>query len=77
MTREEAKDELKFLKKTLLRKEEIEALDMAISALKQYDGNTNGEVMQSLFPNDLWLHIYARRAKKEWWNSPYKKGGAE
>ena len=35
MTREQAIDELKFLKKTLLRKEEIEALDMAISALSE------------------------------------------
>ena len=37
MTKEEAMDELKFLKKTLLRKEEIEALDIAIKALQEYE----------------------------------------
>ena len=25
---------------------------------------TNGDILKTMFPNDLWLHIYARRAKK-------------
>lgn len=33
---------------------------------------TNGDMLKTIFPNDLWLHIYARRAKKEWWNTPYE-----
>lgn len=38
---------------------------------------TNGDILKTMFPNNLWLHIYARRAKKEWWNTPYEDLGGE
>ena len=43
------------------------------------DNATNGDVLQNMFSDDIWLQIYARRAKKsaDWWNAPYQKGGKE
>ena len=52
---------------------------------KCFDGMTNGEVLQALFPN---LNIVGTTDKKEffaldlpkvkeWWNAPYQKGGEE
>lgn len=32
---------------------------------------TNLDVLKTVFPNDYWLHIYVRRAKKDWGNSLY------
>ena len=37
------------------------------------EGATNGDMIKAMFPNDLWLQLYARRTKKDWWNAPYKK----
>lgn len=37
------------------------------------EGVTNGDIMKAMFSNDLWLQLHARRAKKDWWNSPYRK----
>ena len=41
------------------------------------DNTTNGDVIKLLFPNDIWLQLYARRAKNVWWNTPYQKGDKE
>ena len=62
----------------------IEALDMAISALKGFEGMTNGEVIQALFPhvevNDILFDEVVKTnldkgivpLSKRWWNAPYK-----
>ena len=49
------------------------------TSAEPYKGMTNGEVLHKIFPNDLWLHIYARRARKnaDWWNSPYEPQESE
>ena len=41
------------------------------------DNATNGDVIRAMFPDDIWLQLYARRAKNGWWNAPYQKGGKE
>lgn len=61
--------------------------DKAISALKQYDGMTNGEVIQALFPkihpcdHEQYISIYSQGSDDffnhcqfdpKWWNAPYK-----
>ena len=48
-----------------------------VQAVPIPDNATNGDVIKAVFPNDLWLHIHSRRAKKEWWNAPYKRSDAE
>lgn len=51
---------------------------IVIKKIEKPKNVTNGDILKAISPNDLWLHIYARRAKKEWWNAPYtnreKKG---
>lgn len=57
-----------------------EALDMAISALKGFEGMTNGEVIQALFPNThidtrtyaIWVGHDDMSFTRAWWNTPYK-----
>lgn len=61
MTREEASNQINDIKTELaehLLKKDIEALDMAISALKGYDGMTNGEVIQALFSDSYFLNAF-------------------
>jgi len=62
-------------------------MDMAISALsesKHFDGMTNGEVIETLFPNCIdykgYVEVkttldYGKLFRRSWWDSPYKKGG--
>lgn len=92
MTRKEAIEILEFEKqgvfKSLATKK---ALDMAISALKQFDGMSNKEAIKELFPSielgeiHNGRHRYFLKGKEietfdlkagvEWLNAPYKKGG--
>ena len=94
MTREEA---IEMLKKDKAQRGDCfisDALDMAISALSEnkcFDGMTNGEVIQALFPNmELGEKVYNTRryflmgesietfdfkTTDRWWDSPYQKGG--
>ena len=63
--------------------------DKAISALKQYDGKTNGEIIEALFPREgIWKDVdfvevvfkgetHTTYFSRDFWDSPYKKGGAE
>lgn len=96
MTREEAIEEIKRWTPILLNSGQCtektsEAQDMAISALKGFEGMTNGEVFQAIFPCDE-VHInglqegivhFSMKSNPdsmdcfdlEWWNSPYQKGG--
>jgi hypothetical protein len=70
----------------------VEALKLAISALsenKTFDGMTNGEVIQALFPNADYcggahfMHITNVNSIGEvsfpwkWWNAPYKAESEE
>ena len=41
------------------------------------DNATNVDVIKAMFPDDIWLQLYARRAKNGWWNALYQKGGKE
>lgn len=65
-------------------------LDELIAENKCFDGMTNGEVIQALFPNMTIAHKssngvlivvesldspYPHEFYTEWWNSPYQKGG--
>lgn len=82
MTREEAIKALKYERKTALH-ENKSAFDMAIKALSaepqkmSFDGMTNGEVIDLLFPG---ADIYHNRDftlremifPDEWWDAPYK-----
>ena len=53
-----------------------------ITVLEEFEGKTNGEVMQAVFPNcymgiddDEWIvtNIDGRTMfQPEWWNAPYK-----
>ena len=53
-----------------------------ITVLEEFEGKTNGEVMQAVFPNcymgiddDDWIvtNIDGRTMfQPEWWNAPYK-----
>lgn len=88
MTREES---IRILKEIEIpmngdnERERTEALEMAISALSEnkcFDGMTNGEVIQALFPNiSVYEHGSTYSVNNEynfnstWWNAPYQKGG--
>ena len=87
LSREEAISTLERLRnpepwEPKLTKGAEKALDMAISALKGFEGMTNGEVMKAVFPNcymgiddDEWIvtNIDGRTMfQPEWWNAPYK-----
>lgn len=66
------------------------ALDIAISALKGFEGMTNGEVFKAIFTQDGWDvreresvvfaekfvdgEVLANHLDTVWWNKPYKKG---
>lgn len=63
-----------------------EAIDMAIKALegKHYerailipDSATNGEMIEAIFPSEVWLQMKAREFNKTWWNAPYEGGKEE
>ena len=97
MTREEAIEMLNYIKQigdgesSYKNDAQSIALDMAISALKQYDGMTNREALRTLFPQIELGEIYNGRhrfflkgkaistfdlkAEVKWLDSPYKKGG--
>lgn len=92
MTKEEAIKTIESAKRFAYDGIYDEAFDMAISALsenKRFDGMTNGEVIQALFPNAnydsgrLYMHIINVNTVGEmvipwrWWNAPYKEGGNE
>lgn len=52
-----------------------------LSALKGFEGMTNGEVLKSIFPtaelmlgnSDYIPNVFS--IKEDWWNAPYQKGG--
>ena len=61
-----------------------------ITVLEEFEGMTNGEVIQALFPNMTIAHKssngvlivvenldspYPHEFYTEWWNAPYQKGG--
>jgi hypothetical protein len=86
MTKEAAIDILESQKNEHYKEEINEALDMAISALKGFEGMTNGEVIQALFPNGKVIECdeatgYEQMLDDEnsycswfdslWWNAPY------
>ena len=80
MTKETAIDILESQKNEHYKEEINEALDMAISALKGFEGMTNGEVIQTLFPNETMFEqteactYYGNmRFDTSWWNAPYKE----
>lgn len=91
MTREVARREIESLDYYLQNhtddysEESHTAMMMAISALsknKCFDGMTNGEVIQTLFPNvskytNMLLENHSRNIlfNDDWWNAPYQKGG--
>ena len=84
MAREEAIAILDgFKHNPLFNEQHFEALDMAISALSEnkfFDGMTNGEVIQALFPNVVIRNDDSMLIKEvlftsEMWNAPYQKGG--
>ena len=90
MTREEGLDWLYRLRSEIyvfMPKEwqipMLNAINMAISALSEnkcFDGMTNGEVIQALFPNPrietmshtVWVGYEAMTFTRKWWNAPYK-----
>ena len=84
MTREHAKKILTHLRNGKSDLMVMDALDMAISALKGFEGMTNGEVIQALFPYVEAEDTPSNRAiatdldgsyclfMREWWNAPYK-----
>ena len=65
-----------------------EAVDMAITALKQepctdaisnFEGMTNGEVIKAVFNNDAFINFLLSYEDHYWWDAPYKASptGAE
>ena len=38
---------------------------------------TNGDMIKTLFPSEVWLQMKAREFNKTWWNAPYKGGKDE
>jgi hypothetical protein len=90
MTKEAAIDILESQKNEHYKEEINEALDMAISALKGFEGMTNGEVFETIYPDHeaekVGLNMVLRpKGKKgigdthilvdlDFWNAPYQKG---
>ncbi len=89
MTREEAIELIGNMKSDLvnhLDDNDLTALDMAISALKGFEGMTNREVLKALFPIDenkgtrftkVYLdhepiESFALTTTQKWLDSPYK-----
>lgn len=77
MTNEEAIVHLEY-RKDFATQAQIEALDMAIEALKRIpDGATNGDVIKALFKDRNLSIIQERLEHTHWWNAPYKEGEGE
>lgn len=58
-----------------------EALERAVDVLTQYDGMTNGQVIQTLFSiphidtesHTVWVGYDDMSFTRKWWNAPYQK----
>lgn len=43
-----------------------------IKAIMVPENATNLDMLKAVFPDDLWLHLYARRAKNDWINKKFE-----
>ena len=76
MTREEVKAHMDML---------IAHKDKAIETHPYFNGATNGDVMQAIFPRTKFYknltYIYTEQDKVicdlDWWDTPYREGDAE